>query len=113
MPEKREFYDQHGPEEEVRERMYQQQQTERRHHQQYYEEQDPFELFNMFFGNTGQFEYRNGNLYRRNVQNNRRRPEANVQNNGFRVILYQLFPLILFMIIYIAPILLKNVSFNL
>ena len=117
VPDKKEFYDKYGPEEEVREKMYQQQETERRHHQQYYDEQDPFELFNMFFGNTTQYEYRNGNLYRRNVNNNnvynqRRRNDNNVQNNGVRVVLYQLFPLILFMLIYILPILFKTVRFN-
>ena len=47
--EKRKFYDAYGPEEEVREKMYQQQENERRYYQQQYDETDPFELFNMFF----------------------------------------------------------------
>lgn len=95
--EKKDFYDKYGPEDEAREKMHQQQRY-------YYEqdERDPFEMFNSFF--QGGFEFENGNIYRRQQQRGAARPR------GLVSIIYQLIPIILFLIIYIVPIIFKSVS---
>jgi hypothetical protein len=73
----------------------------------YQDEQDPFEVFNMFFGNAGHFEFHNGNIYRRQQHQQRRQQPA---QQGYTLLLYQLIPFILFIVLYIAPILFKTVS---
>lgn len=106
--EKRAFYDQYGPEEEVRQRMHRQQ-------QQYYEydDQDPFEVFRMFFGGMdGHFEFRDGRLFRQ--QQARRRQQQQQQQrepvNRLNLIFSQLLPLILVFLIYVVPYLFQSVS---
>ena len=107
--EKKDFYDKYGPEEELKKKMHQQQANNNYYYQ---DEPDPFDLFEMFFnGGGGQFEFRNGNLYRRqrNHQQNHhnRRRDVN-QPQGIKMVIYQLLPFILFMLIYILPIIFQS-----
>ncbi len=97
--EKRTFYDKYGPEEEVRDRMHQQQAYFNQN------EQDPFDLFNMFFAGNGNFEFhQGGNVFRR------RQRQANHQpQQGYTLLLYQLLPFLLFIMMYILPVIFKSV----
>jgi hypothetical protein len=79
--------------------------------QRYYQDdQDPFDLFNIFFnGQGGQFEFHNGNVFRRRQQ----RANQNVQPpQGYKLLIYQLIPFILFVLMYILPFIFKTVSLN-
>ena len=93
-PEKKSFYDKYGNEQEFKEQYFQ------RNHTYYREEMDPFEAFNMFFGNgffprgryhfTHDYEPQQGE---NNINNNRK--------------LLQFLPVIFIFLIYILP----NLSF--
>lgn len=106
--EKKNFYDKYGPEEEVREKINQQQ----RQYQRYeFDEQDPFELFRMFFGGgmDGHFEF-DGRVFR--AQNQRRRHQEQGERppvNRFQLILSQFLPLILVFVLYVFPYLFQSV----
>eukprot|EP00340_Litonotus_pictus_P007119 CAMPEP_0170523248 /NCGR_PEP_ID=MMETSP0209-20121228/8695_1 /TAXON_ID=665100 ORGANISM="Litonotus pictus, Strain P1" /NCGR_SAMPLE_ID=MMETSP0209 /ASSEMBLY_ACC=CAM_ASM_000301 /LENGTH=294 /DNA_ID=CAMNT_0010811255 /DNA_START=28 /DNA_END=912 /DNA_ORIENTATION=+ len=105
--EKKTFYDKYGPEEEVRDRMHQQQ-------QQYYtfqDDQDPFEMFRMFFGGMdGQFEFQNGRVFRREMgRRQQQRPQREREPvNRYSLLLSQLLPLILIFMLYVLPYLLQS-----
>ena len=97
-PEKKSFYDKYGNEQEFKEKYFQ------RHHTYYQEEMDPFEAFNMFFGNGffpgGAYHFRTGHDHHFNGEN------ANINLNNNRKFL-QFFPFIFLFLIYILP----NLSF--
>ena len=92
-PEKKSFYDKYGNEQEFKEQFYQ------RNHRYYQEEMDPFEAFNMFFGNGffpgGRYHFRTDNFHQE---------EANINNNR-KFLPY--IPMIIMFLIYILP----NLSF--
>ena len=88
-PEKKEFYDKYGNEQEFKEKYFQ------RNHRHFQEEMDPFEAFNMFFG-SGFFP---GARYHF-------RTEPDYQEHGNmdnRRKILQFFPLIFLLIVYILP----------
>ena len=90
---KKSFYDKYGNEQEFKEQFYQ------RNHRYYQEEMDPFEAFNMFFGNGffpgGRYHFRTDNFHQE---------EANINNNR-KFLPY--IPMIIMFLIYILP----NLSF--
>ncbi len=94
-PEKKEFYDKYGNEEEFKQKYYQ------ANHRYYQEEMDPFEAFNMFFGN-GFFPNRGRNFYWEDGNSNANREQ--VRN---RSTILQFMPIIFIFLIYILP----NLSF--
>ena len=94
-PEKKEFYDKYGNEEEFKQKYYQ------ANHRYYQEEMDPFEAFNIFFGN-GFFNNRGRNFYWEDENSNRN--EGQIRN---RRSILQLMPLLFLFLIYILP----NLSF--
>ena len=73
--------------------------------QRYYQQEpDPFDLFEMFFNGGGtQFQFNNGNIYRRQRQRGQRE-----EVQGYKVLIYQLLPFILFMLIYILPVIFQS-----
>lgn len=109
--EKRDFYDKYGDEDDVRKQMHQQQQRHQRHFQ-FEGDQDPFEVFRMFFGGMdGGFEFQDGRIFRnQNVRRRQREPERREPPNRFSVIISQLLPLILIFIMYVLPYLMQSVS---
>jgi tetratricopeptide (TPR) repeat protein len=112
-PEKREFYDKHGTEEEFRERH-----TAQQTH--YYEEEvDPFDLFEMFFmgGNAG-FQ-RQQRMFRRRQQQQYEEQEAqqgqpnraaNPRMNRY-VMFVQLIPFFMIILFSVVPYLFQTVSY--
>ena len=92
-PEKKSFYDKYGNEEEFKQKYYQ------ANHRYYQEEMDPFEAFNMFFGN-GFFPNRGTHFYYSDHNSN----EDHTRNH--RSIL-QFLPIIMLLVVYILP----NLSF--
>ena len=92
-PEKKNFYDKYGNEQEFKEQFFQ------RNHRHYQEEMDPFEAFNIFFGNGffpgARYHFRTDNFHQEgeNINPNRK--------------ILQFFPVILLLLIYILP----NLSF--
>ena len=106
---RKDFYDKYGDEDEVREKVNQQQ---RMYQQQRFDEQDPFELFRMFFGGgmDGHFEF-DGRVFRAHNMNRRRQqPEPREPPNRFSLLFSQLLPLILIFVMYVLPYLLQSVS---
>ena len=87
-PEKKNFYDKYGNEEEFKQKYYQ------ANHRYYQEEMDPFEAFNMFFGN-GFFPNRGTRFYYSSDNE-----EGQTRNN--RSIIHFL-PIIMLLIVYILP----------
>ena len=87
--EKKAFYDQYGNEEEFKEKYYQ------ANHRYYQEEMDPFEAFNIFFGNGF---YPSGRRYHHYHY-------EEDSNNGIRNrrSIIQLFPLLLLFLVYLLP----------
>ena len=89
-PEKKSFYDKYGNEQEFKEKYFQ------RHHRYYQEEMDPFEAFNIFFGNGffpgGRYHFRTDF-----------EPNQGVNNINANSKLIQLIPLLFVLIIYILP----------
>ena len=88
-PEKKSFYDKYGNEQEFKEQYFQ------RNHRYYQEEMDPFEAFNIFFGNGffpgGRYHFRRENFQQEEQNTNQNRK------------LLQFFPLIFLFLIYILP----------
>jgi len=73
--------------------------------QRYYQnEPDPFDLFEMFFNGQGTFQFNDGRVYRRQ----RRQENANNQPQGYRLLIYQLFPFLIFILLYIIPIIFQS-----
>ena len=112
-PEKKQFYDKYGSEEELREKYAQQ-------NQGYYgeEEMDPFDLFEMFFsGNTAGFYQRNGRVFRRrgnedvhqNQHQHRQQNRQQGQNRPHPMMWMQMLPLIVLILYSILPYLLQSV----
>jgi len=91
-PEKKEFYDKYGNEAEFKEKYYQAK------HRYYEEEMDPFEAFNIFFGNGFFPRGRHGYYYQENTNND--------QNRNNRSI-FQFLPILVLLLVYILP----NISF--
>ena len=89
-PEKKSFYDKYGNEQEFKEQYFQ------RNHRYYQEEMDPFEAFNMFFGN-GFFP---GARYHFRTEHFNQEGQQNINQN--RKIL-QFFPIIFLFLIYVLP----------
>ena len=87
-PEKKNFYDKYGNEEEFKQKYYQ------ANHRYYQEEMDPFEAFNMFFGNG--FFQNHGTRFYYSSDND----EGQTRNN--RSIIHFL-PIIMLLIVYILP----------
>jgi DnaJ family protein B protein 12 len=88
-PEKKAFYDKYGNEQEFKEKYYQ------ATHRYYQEEMDPFEAFNIFFGNGF---YPNGRRYHHYHYED----DSNDGMRNRRSII-QLFPVLLLFIIYLLP----------
>ena len=88
-PEKKAFYDKYGNEQEFKEKYFQ------RHHRYYQEEMDPFEAFNIFFGNGffpgGRYHFRTDYEPNQGV---------NINANSR---LIQLIPVLFVLLIYILP----------
>ena len=88
-PEKKAFYDKYGNEQEFKEKYYQ------ATHRYYQEEMDPFEAFNIFFGNGF---YPNGRRYHHYHYED----DSNDGMRNRRSII-QLFPVLLLFLIYLLP----------
>ena len=92
--EKKAFYDKYGNEEEFKQKYYQ------ANHRYYEEEMDPFEAFNIFFGN-GFYPNRGRHFYWAGGNNT---DDGQIRNNRS---LLQFIPVLFFLLIYILP----NLSF--
>ena len=106
-PEKKEFYDKYGPEEEVREKYHQQQQ---RYHQ---EEMDPFDLFEMFFsgGNQG-FYQQGGRVFRRRREDEADNAQQRQPRQNPKYMVYmQMLPLLVLILFSVIPYLFQSVIF--
>ena len=90
-PEKKNFYDKYGNEEEFKQKYYQ------AHNRYYEEEMDPFEAFNIFFGN-GFFPNRGRHFHYHYSNDN----AGNGQTQNRRTI-FQLLPVLFFFLIYLLP----------
>jgi DnaJ-class molecular chaperone len=111
-PEKKQFYDKYGSEEELREKYSQQQQAY--YHEE--EEMDPFDLFEMFFsGNTAGFYQRNGRVFRRrrteeDVHQHRQQQRQQAQNRQPHPLMWmQMLPLLVLVLYSILPYLFQSV----
>ena len=93
-PEKKEFYDKYGDEQEFRNRYYQ------THQHQYEDDIDPFDIFEMFFnGGTINLNRRN---FRRRRQNNNQNENENQRRGKFFTLL-QFIPFILILLLSNLP----------
>jgi hypothetical protein len=104
-PEKKQFYDKYGTEEEFREKYHQQQTF---HYEE--DEMDPFDLFEMFFSNQG-FYQRNGRVYRR-----QRNEQEQHQHNRQRVparnlVLIQFLPFFVLILFSVLPYLFQTTPY--
>ena len=90
-PEKKEFYDKYGDEQEFRNRYYQ------THQHQYEDDIDPFDIFEMFF-NGGTINLNRRNFRRRRYNNNNNNNENRNQRGKFFPLL-QFIPLILILLL--------------
>ena len=95
--EKKAFYDKYGNEEEFKQKYYQ------ANHRYYEEEMDPFEAFNIFFGN-GFYPNRARHFYWAGGNGNNTNDDQQIRNNRS---LIQFIPVLFFLLIYILP----NLSF--
>ena len=90
-PEKKSFYDKYGNEEEFKQKYYQ------ANHRYYQEEMDPFEAFNIFFGNGF---YPHGHRHRHYYYSNDNHNNGEMQN---RRTIFHLLPILFFFLIYLLP----------
>ena len=90
-PEKKSFYDKYGNEEEFKQKYYQ------ANHRYYQEEMDPFEAFNIFFGNGF---YPHGHRHRHYYYSNDNHNDGEMQN---RRTIFHLLPILFFFLIYLLP----------
>ena len=89
--EKKAFYDKYGNEEEFKQKYYQ------ANHRYYQEEMDPFEAFNIFFGNGF---YPHGHRHRHYYYSNDNHNNGEMQN---RRTIFHLLPILFFFLIYLLP----------
>ena len=90
-PEKKSFYDKYGNEEEFKAKYYE------ANHRYYEEEVNPFEAFNMFFGNGFFPNARRMHYYYSNDNN------TNEGQVGNRRTILQFFPVLILLLVYILP----------
>ena len=90
-PEKKSFYDKYGNEEEFKQKYYQ------ANHRYYQEEMDPFEAFNIFFGNGF---YPHGHRHRHYYYSNDNHNNGEMQN---RRTIFHLLPILFLFLIYLLP----------
>ncbi len=104
-PEKKQFYDKYGSEEEFREK-YQQQ-----HHHEYYEEEiDPYDLFEMFFSGQHNFYQRGGRVFRRTREERAEHQPRQRQPPPRHIVLIQLLPIIVLFLFSVVPYLFQSVN---